>query len=154
RSQAAPALPRPALSAFRSADRHVRGAATGALVAMALALSARERRCIAWFVIAVVVVRVATLGAYPLMDTTEARYAEIARKMLEPGEWLRPQFDYGLPFWGKPPLSTWLSALAMAILGVNELAARLPSTAVLAACGALVYALAAARGGRDQALWT
>ena len=121
---------------------------------MALALSARERRCLAWFVIAVVVVRVATLGGYPLMDTTEARYAEIARKMLETGDWLMPQFDYGLPFWGKPPLSTWLSAFAMRVLGVNELAARLPSAALLVVCAALVYALAASRGGRDQALWT
>jgi 4-amino-4-deoxy-L-arabinose transferase-like glycosyltransferase len=121
---------------------------------MDFALSARERRWLVWFVIAVVVVRVATLGVYPLMDTTEARYAEIARKMLETGDWLMPQFDYGLPFWGKPPLSTWLSALAMSAIGVNEFAARLPSTAVLAGCGALVYALAALRGGSDQALWT
>ena len=121
---------------------------------MAFALSARERRCLAWFVIAVVVVRLATLGAYPLMDTTESRYAEIARKMLESGNWLMPQFDYGLPFWGKPPLSTWLSALSMAAFGVNEFAARLPSTVMVASCGALVYAVATVRGGRDQALWT
>jgi 4-amino-4-deoxy-L-arabinose transferase-like glycosyltransferase len=121
---------------------------------MAFALSSRERRCLLGFVVAVVVVRVATLGAYPLMDTTESRYAEIARKMLETGDWLMPQFDYGLPFWGKPPLSTWLSALAMSAFGVNEFAARLPSAAALAGCGALVYALAALRGGRDQALWT
>ncbi len=88
------------------------------------------------------------------MDTTESRYAEIARKMLETGDWLMPQFDYGVPFWGKPPLSTWLSAASMAAFGVNEFAARLPSLALLAGCGALVYALAAQRGGRDQALWT
>ena len=121
---------------------------------MAFALSARERRCLAWFVVAVVVARVVTLGAYPLMDTTEARYAEIARKMLETGDWLMPQFDYGLPFWGKPPLSTWLSALSMRALGVNEFAARLPSAAMLAGCGVLVHAVARLRGGRDQALWT
>ena len=121
---------------------------------MAFALTARERRWLALLVVLVVGVRVATLGAYPLMDTTEARYAEIARKMLETGDWLMPQFDYGVPFWGKPPLSTWLSALSMAAFGVNEFAARLPSLLLLAGCGALVYALAALRGGRDQALWT
>jgi len=121
---------------------------------MAFALSARERRSLAWFVVAVVAVRVATLGAYPLMDTTEARYAEIARMMLETGDWLMPQFDYGLPFWGKPPLSTWLAALSMAAFGENEFAARLPSAAMLGGCGALVYALGNSRGGRDQALWT
>ena len=47
--------------------------------------------------------------------------------MLETGDWLVPQFDYGVPFWGKPPLSTWLSAASMAAFGVNEFAARLPS---------------------------
>jgi 4-amino-4-deoxy-L-arabinose transferase-like glycosyltransferase len=121
---------------------------------MTFVLSARERAWLAWFVVAIVAVRAITLGAYPLMDTTESRYAEIARKMLETGDWLTPQIDYGVPFWGKPPLSTWLSAMSMAAFGVNEFAARLPSLALLAGCGALVYALAAQRGGRDQALWT
>jgi len=121
---------------------------------MAFTLTARERRWLALLVVVVVGIRVATLGAYPLMDTTEARYAEIARKMLETGDWLMPQFDYGVPFWGKPPLSTWLSALSMAAFGVNEFAARFPSLLLLAGCGALVYALGALRGGRDQALWT
>jgi 4-amino-4-deoxy-L-arabinose transferase-like glycosyltransferase len=121
---------------------------------MAFALTARERRWLTLLVAVVVGVRLATLGAYPLMDSTESRYAEIARKMLETGEWLMPQFDYGMPFWGKPPLSTWLSAASMAAFGVNEFAARLPSLLLLSGCGALVYALAVLRGGRDQALWT
>jgi len=63
----------------------------------------------------------------PLNDTTEARYAEIARKMLETGNWVTPLHDYMTPFWAKPPLSFWLSALSMKLLGVNEFAARLPS---------------------------
>ncbi len=117
-------------------------------------LTARERRWLLWLVVAVVAVRLATLGAYPLMDPTEARYGEIARKMLETGQWLVPQFDYGVPFWGKPPLSMWLSAAAMAALGVTEFAARLPSLLAMIACGALVHALAVQRGGRDQGLWT
>ena len=70
-------------------------------------------------------VRLATLGLYPLTDTTEARYAEIARVMLDSGNWLTPMFDTGVPFWGKPPLSFWFSALSMGVLGVNEFAARL-----------------------------
>ncbi len=121
---------------------------------MAFALTARERRWLALVVVVVVGVRLATLPAYPLMDPTEARYAEIARKMLETGDWVMPQFDYGVPFWGKPPLSTWLSAGAMAAFGSNALAARLPSLLTLIGCGALVHWLAALRGGRDQALWT
>lgn len=62
----------------------------------------------------------------PLNDSTEARYGEIARKMLETGNWVTPLHDYGVPFWAKPPLSTWLSAFSMKLFGVNEFAARLP----------------------------
>ncbi len=62
----------------------------------------------------------------PLMDTTEARYAEIGRKMAALGDWVTPWHDYGVPFWGKPPLSFWLTALSFRSLGVGEFAARLP----------------------------
>lgn len=78
--------------------------------------------------------RLLLLGAYPLMDTTEARYAEIARKMLELNDWITPWFDYDVPFWGKPPLSFWVTATSFKLLGINEFAARFP----LYLCGALV----------------
>ncbi|MGB0898953.1 MAG: ArnT family glycosyltransferase, partial [Psychrobium sp.] len=76
--------------------------------------------------IAVLSIRLISLGFYPLYDTTEARYGEIARLMLETGNWVTPLFDYNVPFWGKPPLQTWISAASFGILGVNEFAARLP----------------------------
>lgn len=62
----------------------------------------------------------------PINDTTEARYAEIARKMLETHNWVTPMIDYGKPFLAKPPLSFWLTTLSMKIFGVNAFAARLP----------------------------
>jgi 4-amino-4-deoxy-L-arabinose transferase-like glycosyltransferase len=62
----------------------------------------------------------------PLMDKTEARYGEIARLMSETGNWITPQIDYGLPFWAKPPLSTWTSALSVSIFGSAEFFVRLP----------------------------
>lgn len=65
-------------------------------------------------------------GAIPLMDKTEARYSEIARIMSETNNWITLQIDYGIPFWAKPPLSTWLSALSFNIFGINEFAARFP----------------------------
>ena len=119
---------------------------------MAIALTPRERRGL-WITIGLLVaVRFATLPLYPVMDPTESRYAEIARKMLETGDWLMPQIAYGVPFWGKPPLSTWLSAVSMAAFGVNEFAARLPSLLLMLGCGALVFMLARLRAGRDEAL--
>lgn len=62
----------------------------------------------------------------PINDNTEARYAEIARKMLETHNWVTPMIDYGKPFLAKPPLSFWLTTLSMKIFGVNAFAARLP----------------------------
>lgn len=76
---------------------------------------------------ALILCRLVAMFVIPLNDTTEARYAEIARKMLETGNWVTLQHDYGVPFWAKPPLSTWLSALSMKFFGVNAFAARLPN---------------------------
>lgn len=75
---------------------------------------------------AAVVIRLLTMGLYPFTDTTEARYAEVARKMVELGDWITPWYDYGVPFWAKPPLSTWLTALSFKVFGFNEFAGRLP----------------------------
>lgn len=66
------------------------------------------------------------LGAYPLMDTTEARYAEIARRMFESGDWVTQWIGQSVPFWGKPPLSTWMTVASFKVLGVGEFSARLP----------------------------
>ncbi|MCL1146589.1 glycosyltransferase family 39 protein [Shewanella marinintestina] len=74
----------------------------------------------------VVLVRALLLPWYPLMDTTEARYGEMARLMVETGNWVTPLFDYGVPFWGKPPLHTWMSASSILAFGSNEFAVRLP----------------------------
>jgi len=78
-------------------------------------------------VIILLLFRLLLIGTIPLLDKTEARYAEIARLMWETKEWIVLQIDYGIPFWAKPPLSSWLSALSFTIFGINEFAARLPS---------------------------
>ena len=62
----------------------------------------------------------------PLMDITEVRYAEIARIMSETGNWVVPHIDYGIPFWAKPPLSTWASALSVYLFGDHAFFVRLP----------------------------
>ncbi len=95
---------------------------------------------IAFILLVIVAVRLATLGLYPLGSTTEPRYAEIARKMLETGNWVTPWFDHGVPFWGKPPLSFWGSAITMGVFGVNEFGARLAPFLAALGCGALFWA--------------
>lgn len=66
------------------------------------------------------------LGATPLVDPDEGRYASAAAGMLKTGDWIVPRFN-GEPRLNKPPLAYWLQALAMKALGRGELAARLPS---------------------------
>ncbi|WP_269526689.1 ArnT family glycosyltransferase [Coraliomargarita parva] len=88
----------------------------------------------------------------PFADSTESRYAEIARKMVETNDWITPQFDYGVPFWGKPPLHTWVAAAGMKLFGVNQFGGRI--FIFLSAC-AMLYLLfrwVEALRGRDYAL--
>lgn len=81
-----------------------------------------------WILVAI---RMYFNGVLPLMDKTEARYGEIARLMSETGNWITPQIDYGLPFWAKPPLSTWTSALSISLFGSSEFFVRFPYLIVM-----------------------
>lgn len=75
---------------------------------------------------ALILVRITSLSLYPLMDMTEGRYGEIGRQMASRNDWITPWIDAGVPFWGKPPLSFWMSALGIKLFGVNEFAVRIP----------------------------
>ncbi len=97
-------------------------------------------------------VRLVAMVTLPFTDTTESRYGEMARKMVETGNWLTPQDGYGVPFWGKPPLNTWLAAGGMEAFGVNEFAARLPILLSALAILGLVYIWTRSVAGRNTAL--
>ena len=76
------------------------------------------------------------LGAYGLIDVDEGRYAEVAREMLATGDWITPRLNF-LPFFDKPPLLYWGTALAYQIGGTNEAMARaIPMLAALVGVGA------------------
>ena len=79
------------------------------------------------------------LGARPLMEPDETRYAEVPREMLATGNWVAPHLD-GLRYFEKPPLGYWVNAISMKILGSGAFATRLPS-ALSVGLGALVILL-------------
>jgi len=94
----------------------------------------------------IVTARLVSMSVLPLMDTTEARYGEIARLMAETNNWITPFFDYGIPFWGKPPLHTWASATGIKLFGLNEFAIRIPHLLVSLTTLWIVSFLAKNRG--------
>ncbi|MEX0970937.1 MAG: glycosyltransferase family 39 protein, partial [Paracoccaceae bacterium] len=122
--------------------------------ARAVELGATARRFVLLVLLLVIGARLMLVFWLPVIDPTEGRYIEIARKMLETGDWITPQFDYGVPFWGKPPLHTWLSALGMQLFGAGHFGARIFIFATAIATGWLCYAWVHRHWGRDLALLT
>ena len=72
------------------------------------------------------------LGSVPLYDLDEGAFTEATREMLVSGNYITPHKD-GEPRYDKPVLIYWLQAASVKLLGLNELALRLPSA--LAATG-------------------
>ncbi|WP_083664356.1 ArnT family glycosyltransferase [Herminiimonas arsenitoxidans] len=108
-----------------------------------------------WLVVGLTVLfafRVALMMFLPLADTTEARYGEIARQMVSNGLWLMDHMDPATPFFAKPPLSTWVSAVSMTLFGISEFTARLPALLVSIASLAIGVQFAQALGVRNKLL--
>ncbi|NLI75705.1 MAG: hypothetical protein GX442_04595 [Candidatus Riflebacteria bacterium] len=63
------------------------------------------------------------IGTPSLFETSEGRFASVARTMVESGDWLVPRFN-GLVHLSKPPVAYWASAFGQSLLGVNEWGAR------------------------------
>src|SRR5207245_5649527 len=60
-----------------------------------------------------------------LMDDVDAVQAQIARTMLQSGDWVTARLD-GIAYLEKSPLKYWTMAVAFAIFGVHDWAARIP----------------------------
>jgi 4-amino-4-deoxy-L-arabinose transferase-like glycosyltransferase len=101
-----------------------------------------ERRLLQFAIVWLVVMRVWMMATYPLTDTTEARYGELARVTAEGEFWLMPHLTPALPFWAKPPLSTWLVAGSYELFGFHEFVMRLPSLILAVLTAWLVWSVA------------
>ena len=85
----------------------------------------RPLRWVVYFLGGLIVCRLVLLLFAPMCDPSEARYAEMSRVMVTSGDWVTPQFAPGVPFWAKPPLSMWASAVGIACFGPNHFGARI-----------------------------
>ena len=68
---------------------------------------------------------VACISPPALMDDVDAVQAQIARNMLESGDWVTAHLN-GVAYLEKSPLVYWMMAVSFAIFGVHDWAARLP----------------------------
>lgn len=60
-----------------------------------------------------------------LMDDVDAVQAQIARNMLDSGDWVTARLD-GIAYLEKSPLKYWLIALSYKVFGVHDWVARIP----------------------------
>ncbi len=66
------------------------------------------------------------MGQFGLIGADEPRYAQVAREMLERRDWITPTLG-GHAWLEKPPLYYWQAMLAYSVLGVTDVAARMPA---------------------------
>jgi len=66
------------------------------------------------------------LGSFGLIGADEPRYAQVAREMLDHHDWITPTLG-GVAWLEKPPLYYWQAMASFAVLGVGDVAARVPS---------------------------
>jgi len=93
-----------------------------------------------WLTLLVLALLLPGSAPLPLLDRDEPRFATATREMQERADWFVPTFNGDYRF-DKPILIYWLMRGGYALVGVNELGARLPS---IAAALALVLLTAAA----------
>jgi len=87
------------------------------------------------------------------MDDVDAVHAQIARTMLETGDWITPRVN-GVLYVDKAPLNFWLMAASYAVFGVHDWAARIPMALASMALCWLAARCAAWAVSREAGLWT
>ncbi|NEM99054.1 ArnT family glycosyltransferase [Pontibacter burrus] len=81
-------------------------------------------RSTAWIILVLLLAALLyNLGGWGVIESSEARYAEISREMLESDNWIHPRL-LGILHYHKPPVTYIISATGMALFGVNEFGVR------------------------------
>lgn len=81
-----------------------------------------------------------------LFESSEARYAEVAREMLETKDFISPQMNYVYHF-TKPPFAYWMASLGMSIFGQNPFGVRFFVAFFAIMTMFIVYKIAEEMGG-------
>ncbi|HTE28813.1 MAG TPA: glycosyltransferase family 39 protein [Chryseolinea sp.] len=84
---------------------------------------------------------VATSGLWGVIETSEARYAQISREMVESGDWIHPSL-LAIKHYHKPLLTYWITAASYATFGSNAFATRFFLTIAFGIQVLLIYRIA------------
>jgi 4-amino-4-deoxy-L-arabinose transferase-like glycosyltransferase len=77
------------------------------------------------YLVLLCLIMLVTCGLWGVIETSEARYAEISREMVLTGDWIHPRL-LGIQHYHKPPITYWITASSMSLFGINEFAVRFP----------------------------
>lgn len=102
---------------------------------MSLPTDDQSRRQTLFWLAATAIVLLLGIGLRYPWPADEPRFAQVAREMVESGQWLFPTRG-GEPYPDKPPVFMWFSAVAFALLGHIKWSFLLPSA--LASVGTLL----------------
>lgn len=80
------------------------------------------------------------IGNGRLWDQDETTYAQVAREMIQTGDWVVPRYD-GQLLAHKPPLSYWAMILGTRLFGMTEFGVRFFSAVSGLACVLVVFVL-------------
>jgi 4-amino-4-deoxy-L-arabinose transferase-like glycosyltransferase len=106
---------------------------------------------LAFIAITALILYLPGLGRPALWEPDEGRYAEIAREMYLSRDLVTPRDNF-VRYLEKPPLVYWIETAAVAALGTNEFAVRLPAALFSAAEVVVTAAIAEAMAGEAAAL--
>ncbi|NPA38164.1 MAG: glycosyltransferase family 39 protein, partial [Chlorobi bacterium] len=94
------------------------------------------------------------VGSYGVVESSDARYAEIAREMVVTGDYLHPNL-LNVHHYHKPPFTYYVTALGYKIFGINSFGARFFLQLAVLIQIILVYLLSLAIfNNRKTALWS
>ena len=90
---------------------------------MLLTDASNSNRLLFWLLLILFVVLLYNLGGWGVIETSEARYAEISREMWLTGDYLHPRL-LEIQHFHKPPVTYTISALGMGLFGPSAFGAR------------------------------
>ena len=88
-----------------------------------------------------------------LWEPDEARHSEMAREMLESGDWVTTRLNY-VHYFEKPVFTFWLLAASFKIFGVSETSARLVPVVCATLTVLLVYFMGRRLWNGNAGLWS